>query len=226
MALQNSVSQIPPHEIISPPQMTPEYHDNLRQGLTIELGDIEYARIEAKLYSRENIKLTKKSNLTNILTSTAPTREADPHPPPTKIYITSADAALPHGPEHWLWEPPSYDPRDHDSWHKPLYPYFEDLGENPTIYLMCLILHTLLVRGDSGWWIIHFGYEWRGYIGNDWSGEVLPIIQNYDRWMATPLFLTTLEQHKRARDKLRKAPKKPMSPEELAEVMTLVELDL
>lgn len=225
VALRQPVTEIPyPVPIRA---MTSDYRENLRQLETIRLSEKEYSRIEAHLYSNQNITTTKNVNPISLVPRALPTiqrREVGIHPLPSKIFIKSF-SELPHGQDHWLWEFPTYDPKDDERRHAPLPLLFTDFGPNPKIVLMCLILDMLLVHGNSGWWIVHFDYKWRGYVGRVWE-EVKPVIERWDFWKSIPLFLTTSEQFTHMHDELERRQPIPLTTKQLATLSALATMEL
>jgi hypothetical protein len=132
--------------------------------------------------------------------------------PTTPIFIHRSGDSLPHGPQHWVWEPPTHDAVIGEKCHEALPLIFPDLGENALILLSCNIMSTYLVHGASGCWISHQRFAWRGFVGKQWA-DVESAIVNYDLWTSIPLILTTSKQRNSATRKLLKRPRKPLSKE-------------
>jgi hypothetical protein len=205
-----------------PPHRNPEQPDRderRRTRETIRLAGVEYKRIKKHFESEWN-HLRTKNTLPPIQKSIRVPSIPDNFTLPSKLYITSS-GQLPHGPEHWLWEFPTYDPLDHDHFHGILGLLFTDLGNNLSIRYTCNIMRTYLVSGDSGWWIIHQDYHWRGYVGNSFD-EINSIITNYDLWTTTPMFPTTEEQKEYADEVLRTRAMRKLSDDERKQLERLM----
>ena len=217
---QESSNTLPLH--FPPPHQNSERRDRderRRIRETVRLAGVEYKRVKKHLKSEWN-NLRTKNTLPPIQKSIRLPSMPDNFTPPSKIYITSS-GQLPHGPEHWLWEFPTYDPLDHPHFHGIMALLFRDLGNSLSIRYTCNIMRTFLVSGDSGWWIIHHDYHWRGYVGNSFD-EINSIITNYDLWTSTPLFPTTEEQNEYADEVLQNRAISKLSDEERKQLQRLM----